>query len=59
MRGQPAADVAALACAVAALSVLAAEVGDLIAGLDINPVIVGATGCVAVDALVIPRTPQT
>ncbi|MDA0220451.1 MAG: acetate--CoA ligase family protein, partial [Proteobacteria bacterium] len=59
MRGQPAADVAALARAVAALSVLAGEVGDLIAGLDINPVIVGATRCVAVDALVIPRTPQT
>ena len=58
MRGQPAADVAALARAVAALSVLAAEVGDLIAGLDVNPVIVGATGCVAVDALVIPRTPE-
>jgi len=59
MRGQAAADVAALASAVAALSVLAAEVGDLIAGLDINPIIVGATGCIAVDALVIPRTSQT
>ena len=59
IRGAPASDVDALAATVAGLSVLAAELGDLIAGLDINPVIVGASGCVAVDALVIPRTPPT
>ena len=34
---------------------LALDLGDLIAGLDVNPVIVGTQGCVAVDALVIPR----
>ncbi len=59
MRGESPTDVDSLAGAVAALSVLAAELGDLIAGLDINPVIAGATGCVAVDALVIPRTAST
>lgn len=57
MRGQPAADVDALARTVAALSVLAAELGDLIEGLDINPVICRPQGCVAVDALVIPKRP--
>ena len=35
--------------------ILAAELGDLIAALDVNPVIVGPAGCVAVDALVVPR----
>jgi acyl-CoA synthetase (NDP forming) len=53
-RGAPPADVDALARAVSRLSVLAVELGDLIAELDVNPVIVSASGCVAVDALVIP-----
>jgi hypothetical protein len=34
------------------LSALAADLGDLIGGLDINPLIAGAAGCVAADALV-------
>ena len=54
-RGRPAADLAAFAQAAARLSILAAELGDLIAALDVNPVIVGPAGCVAVDALVVPR----
>jgi acyl-CoA synthetase (NDP forming) len=53
-RGAPPADVGALARAVSRLSVLAVELGDAIAGLDVNPMIVSASGCVAVDALVIP-----
>jgi acetate---CoA ligase (ADP-forming) len=53
VRGGPASDVGALAHAVSRLSVLAAELGDVIAELDVNPVIVSPTGCVAVDALVI------
>jgi acyl-CoA synthetase (NDP forming) len=57
LRGQPAVDVGALADAVARLSVLAVALGDLIEGLDINPIIVHPSGCVAVDALVIPRAP--
>ncbi len=56
VRGQPSADKAALARNLSRLSVLAADLGDLIAELDINPVKVGPGGAVAVDALVIPRT---
>ena len=56
LRGQPAVDVDALAETVARLSVLATCLGDLINGLDINPVIVHPRGCIAVDALVMPNT---
>jgi acetate---CoA ligase (ADP-forming) len=39
----------------ARLSVLAADLGDLLDALDVNPVVAGPDGCVAVDALVVPR----
>jgi hypothetical protein len=52
VRGAPAADVTALAQAVARLSLLARDLGDLIVALDVNPIIVHPHGCVAVDALV-------
>jgi len=52
VRGAEPADVDSLADAIARLSVLAADLGDLIAALDVNPVIVGPKGCVVVDALV-------
>jgi acyl-CoA synthetase (NDP forming) len=56
VRGAEPADVDALADAIVRLSVLASDLGDLIAALDVNPVIVGPKGCVAVDALVeLPR----
>jgi hypothetical protein len=54
VRGAPPTDVDALTRAVVRLSVLAADLGDLIGELDANPVIAGPDGCVAVDALVIP-----
>ena len=54
VRGTAAADVDALAQAVARLSVVAADLGDLVDAFDVNPVIVGPKGCVAVDALVEP-----
>jgi acyl-CoA synthetase (NDP forming) len=54
VRGAPPSDVDVLARAISRLSVLAVELGDLIAQLDINPMIVSPTGCVAVDALLIP-----
>jgi hypothetical protein len=57
VRGAPASDVAALARAVVALSWLAADLGDGLQALDVNPVICGPNGCTAVDALVIPRPP--
>ena len=55
VRGQPPADLDALADAVTALSWLAHDLGEHIYGLDANPVICGPGGCVAVDALVTPR----
>ncbi len=54
VRGRPAADIDALADALARFSVLAATLGEEIAELDINPVIAGPGGAVAVDALVVP-----
>ncbi|MGZ5302224.1 MAG: acetate--CoA ligase family protein, partial [Actinomycetota bacterium] len=57
VRGAPPADVDALARAISRLSVLAADLGEELAALDVNPVIVTTDGCMAVDALVVPRRP--
>jgi acyl-CoA synthetase (NDP forming) len=57
LRGGPPADVAALARALAGFSVLADALGDLLEEIDVNPVIVGERGCMAVDALVIAKAP--
>jgi hypothetical protein len=38
------------------LSWLAHDLGEHLDAVDANPVICAADGCVAVDALVIPRT---
>ncbi|MFN8233763.1 MAG: acetate--CoA ligase family protein [Actinomycetota bacterium] len=57
LRGAPPADVDALASAVVRLSALATDLGDLLVALDVNPVIVSTEGCLAVDALVLPRRP--
>jgi len=59
VRGSPPADVDALAEAVVRMSALATDLGDLLDAVDVNPVIVGPEGCVAVDALVIPRAGAT
>ena len=53
VRGKPAAEVGALARAFARFSVMAAALGDLLAEADVNPVIAGPTGAVAVDALIV------
>lgn len=55
VRGAPPADVAALSRALSRLSLLAMDLGDLIYAIDVNPIVVGPHGCVAVDALVEPR----
>jgi acyl-CoA synthetase (NDP forming) len=55
VRGAPPVDVGAVARAVSRLSVLAADLGDLLEALDVNPLIAGPGGCVAVDALVVQR----
>jgi acetyltransferase len=55
-RGRPPADVEAVVDAALRLSALAADLGDLIAAVDINPLMALPNGAVAVDALIIPKT---
>jgi acyl-CoA synthetase (NDP forming) len=57
VRGAAPADVASVAAAVSRLSLIAADLGDLLEAVDVNPLIAGPAGCVAVDALVIPGAP--
>lgn len=52
-RGMPPADGRALSEALVRFSMLVADLGDLIVEMDVNPLIVSAQGCRAVDALVI------
>jgi acyl-CoA synthetase (NDP forming) len=54
-RGQPAANLEAVADAIAALSRLACDLGDALDALDINPLICGPSGAAAADVLVVPR----
>ncbi len=54
-RGGKPADIDAYCEAAAQFSVLAASLGDVLEEVDLNPVIVRAQGCVAVDALVVGR----
>jgi acyl-CoA synthetase (NDP forming) len=56
-RGQPTADMAAIAAAVAAFSVLVMDLGGYLEALDINPLICGPSEPVAVDVLTVPATP--
>lgn len=56
VRGQPPADASAIADAIAAVSSIACELGDHLTALDINPLICGPAGAVAVDALVVRRS---
>ena len=54
-RGQPPADLGAIADAIARLSRLACDLGDALDALDINPLICGPSGAVAADVLAVPR----
>ena len=54
-RGQPRADLDAIAGAIAGLSQLACDLGDLLDALDINPLICGPSGAVAADVLAVVR----
>jgi len=56
-RGAPPADLDSLTNAISCFSVLAADLGDLIAEADVNPLIAGPQGCVALDALIVPSSP--
>jgi acyl-CoA synthetase (NDP forming) len=53
-RGRSAVDIDALAEALSRFSALAVALGDCIAEIDVNPLIAGPDGCIAVDALVVP-----
>jgi len=55
-RGQPPADLGAIADAIVALSTLACDLGDVLDALDINPLICGPSGAVAADVLAVART---
>jgi acyl-CoA synthetase (NDP forming) len=54
IRGAPPADLAAVARAVTSVSALAVDLGDRLLALDVNPLICGPDGVVAVDALAVP-----
>jgi acetate---CoA ligase (ADP-forming) len=54
-RGQPPADLDAIAGAITGLSRLACDLGDLLDALDINPLICGPAGAVAADVLAVTR----
>jgi succinyl-CoA synthetase beta subunit len=55
VRGQPGADLGTVVAAITGLSQLACELGDVLEALDVNPLICGPGGAVAVDALAVPR----
>jgi acyl-CoA synthetase (NDP forming) len=58
VRGSQPSDLVALAEALSAFSALVADLAGLIHEIDVNPVIAGPDGCVALDALVIPKAAQ-
>ena len=53
-RGRPPARLGAVTAAITGVSAIAAELGGELAALDINPLICGPAGAVAVDVLVQP-----
>ena len=53
VRGQRPADLSAVAAAMASVSAIATDLGGRLAALDINPLICGPSGVIAVDALAV------
>lgn len=53
-RGQPAANVDAVAKTFAAFAAMVADLGSLVAEIDINPLLATPDGAVALDALIVP-----
>lgn len=54
-RGMSAANIVAVADAFARFSVMAADLSGLFEEIDVNPVLCDASGCIALDALVVGR----
>lgn len=59
VRGRPPVDIDSLCAAIVSLAELAVDLADVIDEIDVNPLLVTESGCVAVDALVRTRTPTT
>jgi hypothetical protein len=59
VRGRPAIDLDAVVRAALALADFARDAGDLVAEVDVNPLIAYPNGAVAVDALIIPKEKKT
>jgi acyl-CoA synthetase (NDP forming) len=55
-RGSKSVDRESVIDGIVRLSWLVADFADLISEIDVNPLIVSADGCIAVDALIIPRS---
>jgi acyl-CoA synthetase (NDP forming) len=55
-RGRPPANLSAVAAAITGVSAIAGELGGELAALDVNPLICGPAGAVAVDVLAEPRS---
>ncbi len=58
VRGRPAADIGSLARALAGFSVLVTTLSEALAEMDVNPVIAGPRGGLAVDALAVGKPPE-
>lgn len=58
VRGAPPCDITALIDAYVNLGALARDLGEVIAELDINPVLVSENGVIAVDSLILPAQSQ-
>jgi hypothetical protein len=56
LRDRPPVDLGSFCIAVERFSLMAHALGDVIEEIDINPVIIHADGCVAVDALILGRS---
>ena len=57
-RGRPCADLAALCVVIHQFSLLCAEIGKQFSAIEVNPVIAGPSGVVAVDALMVLKEPM-
>ncbi len=55
VRGNPAVDIDGFCVAASRFSIMAHALGDVLSELDVNPVIVGENGAMAVDALAVGR----
>ena len=55
VRGTAASDFLAVISAIVSFSALVCELGDLLEAFDVNPLICGPSGVLAVDALAVPR----